>query len=77
MELQEIKKKIQTLNNDIARKEGELSAAMADLKRDFGIESLDEAYDKIDAIEIEMKDITSQKSKLEEEVTRKLKEYGY
>ena len=46
MDLQQLRTKMEKIKTDIARQEGEKTAVMSDLEKEFKIKSLDEAYNK-------------------------------
>jgi len=77
MDIQQAKNKIEKIKSDISRKEGEKSAVMSDLKKEFGFKTLDEGYDKFEELEKETKAKQKEKEKLLASVERKLEEYGY
>jgi len=48
MTLQDIRDKMDRIKSDISRKEGERTGVLEALKKDFAINTLDEAYDMFD-----------------------------
>jgi hypothetical protein len=68
---------MEKIKTDIARQEGEKTAVMSDLEKEFKIKSLDEAYNKYEGLEKQIKDKKADKDKLMTRVEGRLKEYGY
>jgi len=48
--LTELKKKIEDLKRDVAVKEGERNSILERIKKDFSVKTLDEAYDKLEGL---------------------------
>lgn len=61
--LTDLKQKIESLKRDIAIKEGEANSTLERIKKDFGVESLDEAYALLKKLG---EDIEAKKEKREE-----------
>jgi flagellar biosynthesis chaperone FliJ len=77
MELSEIRAKMERVKRDIAKKEGELSATIEDLKREMNVKTVDEAYDQFDALEKEIAEKKTEKETLTKTVEEALLSYGY
>ena len=77
MELQELKNKMERVKIDLGKKEGEKEAILCDLKENFGVKSIDEAYDKFDELDKKVEEMKKEKEKLVSEIDEKLKGYGY
>lgn len=77
MTLQEIRKKMETIKSDISKKEGEKTAVMNDLKKEFSVKDLDEAYDQFDSLKKEVEENKKKKDELLISVEGKLVTYGY
>lgn len=77
MDLQQAKSKMEKIKTDISKKEGEMTAVMADLKKEFSIKTLDDAYSKFDEIEKEVKAKQKERDKLLASVERRLMEFGH
>ena len=77
MNLQEIKDKMAKIKSDISRKEGEKSAVINDLKKEFSVKTVDEAYDLYDSLKTELEKDQIEKEKLTVSVEKQLVSYGY
>ena len=77
MELQEIREKIEKIKADISRKEGEKIGVMDALKKEFNIQTLDEAYDMFDDLKEQVEKEKSKKEKLIASISERLTKYGY
>lgn len=77
MKTQEIRDRMSKIKSDISRKEGERSAVLGDLKKEFDIDNLDKAYDLFDSLKAESESKQEEKAKLTTEVEQKLAQYGY
>lgn len=77
MKTQEIRDRMSKIKSDISRKEGERSAVLGDLKKEFDIDNLDKAYDLFDSLKAESESKQKEKSELTTEVEQKLAQYGY
>lgn len=77
MELSELRDKMERVKRDIAKKEGELSSTIEDLKREMGVQNVDEAYDQFDALEKEITAKKTEKDSLTKTVEEALLSYGY
>jgi len=77
MTLQEIRNKLEKIKRDLAQKEGERTAILNNLKKEFKIETLDAAYDLFDSLKEQIKSKKEEKDKLFTSVTKRIEEYGY
>jgi|ADurb_Ile_03_Slu_FD_contig_21_1199664_length_641_multi_4_in_0_out_0_2 hypothetical protein len=77
MTLQEIRNKLEKIKRDLAQKEGERTAILNNLKKEFKIETLDAAYDLFDSLKEQIKSKKEEKDELFASVTKRIDEYGY
>ena len=77
MTLQEIRDKMDRIKSDISRKEGERTGVLEALKKDFSVNTLDEAYDMFDDLKKQVEEKKKEKEKLMATVTKQLEQYGY
>lgn len=77
MTLQEIRNKLEKIKRDLAQKEGERTAILNNLKKEFKIETLDAAYDLFDSLKEQIKSKKEEKDELFASVKRRIDEYGY
>jgi len=73
--LSDLKRKIERVKSDIAAKEGEKKAIFSQLKREFGVEDLDDAYGKLDKLTKEIESKEERKEKLLQEAREALARY--
>jgi prefoldin subunit 5 len=77
MEVQMLRNRIQRIEKEISRKEGEMQATLETLKKEFKVKTIDEAYDMYDDLKKEIETKQQEKERLIEEVDKKLTAYGY
>lgn len=77
MTLQEIRNKLEKIKRDLAQKEGERTAILNNLKKEFKVDTLDSAYDLFDSLKEQIKSKKEEKEKLFASVEKRLEEYGY
>lgn len=74
--LEDIKEGIDKLKSSIAKKQGERDAELKALKKDFKIDSLEEAYSTLDKINAEIDDKSRERARLMKESTEWLEKFG-
>lgn len=72
-----LRNRIQRIEKEISRKEGEMQATLETLKKEFKVKTIDEAYDMYDDLKKEIETKQQEKERLIEEVDKKLTAYGY
>ena len=77
LSLEEIRDSIARIKQDISRKEGEKQAELKNLQKEYGLNSIDDAYKMLGKIEKEIQDKRAEKQKLMTGIVKKLEEYGY
>jgi hypothetical protein len=77
MDLQGLRNRLQRVEKDISRKEGEMQAALETLKKEFGVKTIDEAYDMYHSLKKEIETKQKEKEIMTAEVDKKLAAYGY
>jgi hypothetical protein len=75
--LEEIKRFIDKIKTDLANKQGEMTAELKALKKDFEVDNLDAAYKLLDQLNEKVEDFSQERSSLMAKVTQKLEEFGY
>ena len=73
--LQTLKQTIENLKRDAAVKEGEMGSILERIKKDFGIKSLDEAYEKLKELGEDIEVKKERREELLKEATEKLEGY--
>jgi len=77
LNLNTLRDKMNKIKSDVSRKEGERTAILNDLKKEFNIEDLDKAYDLFDSLKEESKSKEAEKTQLMKEIEEQLTAYGY
>lgn len=75
MTLQEIRNKMNQIKSNISRKEGERSVVLGDLKKEFGIENIDAAFDLFDSLKEQSESKRAEREALIKEIEQKLAQY--
>lgn len=75
--LEELKKAIESIKEDIATKKGERQAELNTLKKEHGLKDLDDGYKLLQKLEVEIEDKQRDKDKLLDKAWDQLKEFGY
>ena len=74
--LEEIKDKIDSLKEEIARKQGQRDTELEALKKDYGVKNLDGAYKMLDKLTAEVEEKSRERSKLMKEANDLLEDFG-
>lgn len=77
MDLATVKERMGKLSADISKAEGAKAAVEADIKKEFGVENIDQAYDQYDDLKDKVEKNKAEKEKLISATDKKLTEYGY
>lgn len=75
--LEEIKKLLDKVKIDLANKQGEMTAELKALKKDFEVDDLDGAYKLLAQLNKKAEELSRERSSLMAKVTEKLEEFGY
>jgi len=77
MDLQEIKKILDKVKQDLANRQGEKAAELKALKRDFGIDDIDKAYKTLAKLNAQIEDQSRERASLMSKAIEELEQYGY
>lgn len=75
--LEELKALIDKIRTDLANKQGEMTAELKALKKDFEVNDLDGAYKLLAQLNDKVEDLSRERVSLMTKVTQKLEEFGY
>ena len=75
--LQQLNEKMTAVNADINKAEGERKVVWGDLSKEFGVKTIDEAYDQLDKLDAELEVKKEERQTLMVSTQKRLAEYGY
>jgi chorismate-pyruvate lyase len=73
--LEELKSKVDRLKTEIAQNEGSLQTVLEQIKKEFSVETIDEAYKKLEAMKADIEVKTEQRDELIETARKMLEKY--
>lgn len=77
LHLEDIKKALQKLREDIAKKEGEKESELKLLKKEYKGKDLDDLYKLLEKLNAKCDDLSRDRTKLMSEATELLDKFGY
>jgi len=75
--LEEIKKLIDKVKIDLANKQGEMTAELKTLKKDFNVDTLEDGYKLLEKLNSKAENLSRERSSLMAKVVQKLEDFGY
>jgi 3-oxoacyl-ACP reductase-like protein len=75
--LQQLTDKMTAIKSDVDKKQGERNAVWDNLSKEFGVKTLDQAYDELDKLDGQLEVLKEKKQELMKSVQERLSQYGY
>jgi len=75
--LQQLTDKMTAIKSDVHKKQGERNAVWDNLSKEFGVKTLDQAYDELDKLDGQLEVLKEKKQELMKSVQERLSQYGY